>query len=392
MIVVIPCYNEPGIEKVLYGLEKCVPPPCHVEVIVVINQPEGADHLVIEQNKVSRTQIRQYSIKSKNSSITVHALNAGSLPKKSAGVGLARKIGMDEAVWRFESINKKNGLIISLDADCSCDANYLTEIYSLSKKKDGFTGGVVYFEHPFPLNDPKLREWIIDYELHIRYYVDALRMIGYPYAFHTIGSTMITTSEAYQKQGGMNQKKAGEDFYFLHKIIPLGGFYRINTTTVYPGVRFSDRVPFGTGKALNNMNAKGERSFKTFHPQSFGDLKTLFAWIRAFNSTTTPLSQYRHVLPEPTVEYLTKINFEENLLRIQRHTNTPSSFTKTFFHWFNALKILQFMHFCRDKYYKNHPIEMAAHWLCEHHLKIDPTGKTKEELLILIREWDRNND
>ena len=36
------------------------------------------------------------------------------------GVGLARKTGMDEAVRRFNAINNPEGIILNLDADCTC--------------------------------------------------------------------------------------------------------------------------------------------------------------------------------------------------------------------------------------------------------------------------------
>lgn len=46
----------------------------------------------------------------------------------------------------------------------------------------------------------------------------------------------------------MNQRKAGEDFYFLHKFSILDQLGEINVEIVLPLARSSDRVPFGTGK------------------------------------------------------------------------------------------------------------------------------------------------
>ena len=43
---------------------------------------------------------------------------------KGWGVGLARKTGMDEAVRRFDIINNPEGVILSLDADCTVEHNY----------------------------------------------------------------------------------------------------------------------------------------------------------------------------------------------------------------------------------------------------------------------------
>ena len=68
---------------------------------------------------------------------------------------------------------------------------------------------------------------------------------------------MAVRPEAYMKQGGMNRRKAGEDFYFLNKIMSLGGFGECAETTIYPSPRTSKRVPFGTGQAvLRNVETK----------------------------------------------------------------------------------------------------------------------------------------
>jgi len=42
----------------------------------------------------------------------------------------------------------------------------------------------------------------------------------------------------------MNRKQAGEDFYFIQKLMPLGGYFALNSTAIYPSPRESSRVPF----------------------------------------------------------------------------------------------------------------------------------------------------
>ena len=80
----------------------------------------------------------------------------------------------------------------------------------------------------------------------------------FPFAFHTIGSSMAVRASSYMRQGGMNKRKAGEDFYFQQKIIPLCGFTECNSTVVYPSPRPSYRVPFGTGRAMLGYLQNGE--------------------------------------------------------------------------------------------------------------------------------------
>ena len=51
IIVVIPCYDEPNLLESLNALYQCTPPPCHVEVIVVINDSEIENTEVKQRNQ-----------------------------------------------------------------------------------------------------------------------------------------------------------------------------------------------------------------------------------------------------------------------------------------------------------------------------------------------------
>ena len=245
--VVIPCYNEPDIISTLSSLNGCNPIE-GTEVLIIINEPRDCHPDITTQNNKSLDEIRKWQASENlNFTLLVHYLIA---PIKDAGVGFARKIGMDEAARRFENIGYAKGVICCFDADSICSKNYLQSIYNhfyLEKKKPH--AAAIYFEHPIPENESHA-SGIIQYELHLRYYVQALRYIGYPYAHHTVGSSMAVRSDIYQKVGGMNKRKAGEDFYFLHRVMPTGNFIDIADTTIYPSARISDRVPFGTGKAM----------------------------------------------------------------------------------------------------------------------------------------------
>ncbi len=118
--------------------------------------------------------------------------------------------------------------------------------------------------------------YITLYELHLRYYIQGLRYSGFPYAFHTVGSAIAVKAFQYVKAGGMNRRQAGEDFYFVQKLVPLGGYFALNSTTVYPSPRESFRVPFGTGAAISRlMNNPGEE-FLTYNFEAFRELRSLF--------------------------------------------------------------------------------------------------------------------
>ena len=55
---------------------------------------------------------------------------------------------------------------------------------------------------------------------------------------------MAVKALPYVKAGGMNRRQAGEDFYFIQKLVPSGGYFSLNSTTVYPSPRASDQGSF----------------------------------------------------------------------------------------------------------------------------------------------------
>ena len=117
MIVVIPCYNEPEILKPLNALLQCAPTKYPVEIIVVVNAKENSDENILAQNHLSVKQIEEFSKQFSTKEKKFFCFEENSLPKKHAGVGFARKIGMDEAVRRFQSVGNEDGVIINFDAE-----------------------------------------------------------------------------------------------------------------------------------------------------------------------------------------------------------------------------------------------------------------------------------
>ena len=271
--IVIPCFDEPDIRRTLNSLARCDAPECDVEVLVVVNAPVGADRTVLANNATAMRQLDDVRNHAPANGIRFLALRHEDLPRRTAGVGLARKIGMDEAARRMAPGRRCDGIIVSLDADCEVEPNFLGEIERLFREHERCPGVSIYFEHPLPEPDhDPVHDAILNYELHLRYYVTGQRLAGFPYAFHTIGSAMACRAATYARQGGMNRRQGGEDFYFIQKLIALGGYRVLNSTTVYPGVRVSDRVPFGTGRAIGKALGQDEDRL-TFSPETFSDLR-----------------------------------------------------------------------------------------------------------------------
>ncbi|MEK7257344.1 MAG: glycosyltransferase family 2 protein, partial [Bacteroidota bacterium] len=200
------------------------------------------------------------------------------------------------------------------------------------------------------------------YELYLRYYVLAQRWAGVPHAWQTIGSSMAVRCDAYQQQGGMNRRQAGEDFYFLHKYIPLGGFSEISATKILPSPRPSHRVPFGTGKAVGELLRSGV--CQTYHPSCFCDLKAFFKQVPSlFNLEKCGVAACLESLPESVRRFLAENDFEEKLAEIQSNTTTRPAFQKRFFRWFDAFLLMKYVHFARENFHPEMEVTQAAKWL-----------------------------
>ncbi|MBK9016168.1 MAG: glycosyltransferase family 2 protein [Saprospiraceae bacterium] len=314
IVVVIPCHDEDFLLLSLMSLRRCERPKCDVEVIVVVNESEDAPAAVREKNRTTCEQAQRWALTNNQGWLRFHILHLDNLPKKHAGVGLARKIGMDEACYRFAKIGNQQGVIACFDADSRCERNYLQAIHAHFTENPRVQACGIRFEHPLSGPDfpDEVYHAITLYELHLRYYVLAQRWAGIPHAWQTIGSSMAVRCDAYQQQGGMNRRQAGEDFYFLHKFIPLGGFAEITATKVIPSPRPSHRVPFGTGRAVGELLKNGGQ-YLTYSPHSFEDLQVFLSQELHGLHGLEDLEALYARLPESIGRFLRLNGFEKKL-------------------------------------------------------------------------------
>jgi hypothetical protein len=280
------------------------------------------------------------------------------LPRKWAGVGMARKRGMDEGLWRFNQIGHKHGIIVSLDADTLVDENYLVSIASHFKKNPSHVGATIAFSHQITGISEKLRTGIMLYEKYLKYYKNALTYAGYPNALFTIGSAFAVTADAYMRRGGMTRRKAGEDFYFLQTLTQVGRVGEITETEVHPSARVSNRVPFGTGPAMDNwMNNTADLSH-TYNLQAFIDLKNLFDLHKQlYKISADDYNRLLEKLPVSLAQFLKADNFYYRIENLSSNCGGMEIFSERFFQLFNAFKILKFVNFSHEHFYSRRPLD-----------------------------------
>lgn len=358
MVVVIPCFDEPDIRPVLESLAACDAPGCDVEVLVVVNAPADAGADTLARNNAAARCVRDHAAGGMADWMRGYAIEHNALPIAQAGVGLARKLGMDEAAARIATTTACAGVIACLDADCSVAPNYLARLREEFIEHPGCPGVSIYFEHPglFDADDP-LHRAMIDYELHLRVYVAGQQLAGFPYAFHTVGSALACSAAAYVAQGGMNLRQGGEDFYFAQKLIIAGGYRALNDTTVYPGVRQSARVPFGTGPAIRRALEAGA-GFETFAPQTYRDLATFCMALEEATPKTTP--KFVAGLSMAFRQFLDSQEFGQRLDEICANVASDESFRRRVLRWFNAFRFLKFAQYASRGVYPKVPVAAAA--------------------------------
>jgi hypothetical protein len=265
------------------------------------------------------------------------------LPGKGGGVGTARKIGFDLALPRLNHGQSSVPLLISLDADTLARPDYLPAI-TLHFQKSQTPGAVIPFCHQ-PGANPEEDRAIHRYELFLRTYILGLQRSGSPYAFHTVGSAMVCTAEGYARMGGMNQRGAGEDFYFLQHLAKTGGVSQVKGTVVYPSARTSHRVPFGTGRSMTALLLRKESAVLFYRMECFQILADWLSLVgerpgwegKKFQETSLHISPY-------LFDFLIKNKFESVWNKLQRNFPDSRILLKGFHDWFDGLKTMKLIH------------------------------------------------
>ena len=420
LIVTIPVYNETGLLVCLDSLFRCASANTAsadtaglesadssgmsgrseipaTEVLILINAPADAPGELLQNNIRTFKETEKWIGEHIHPLIRFYLILDHTFTPSEAGVGLARKILMDEAVRRFERAGRipegkqawRSGIIASLDADVVVDPNYLEALLqhfrgtSTTEKggkpagREGPDGCSIYFEHPLSPDEARplgpestthplvVFDTIARYELHLRYYVQSIRSTGYPHAFHTVGSAFAVRADIYCREGGMNRRQGGEDFYFIQKVARRGNWTDCVTTRVVPSPRPSGRVPFGTGPVVERaLRRAGQGDGEgpevlSYHPEPFRILKRFFSLVTGIHEDS-PAPFDPGAVPWPLNEFLQEQQFEAALKEIRANSASPASFRKRFWRWFHMFRIMKFLHFARERGYPDVPVEEAV--------------------------------
>ncbi len=368
-IVVIPAYLEDNLIATLNSIVKAENPNGDVLVLIIINFSESDTQENKQYNLKQYNDLSGWCSSHSGRNILFRAILADNLPKKHAGAGLARKIGMDIALYHFNGADNPDGMILSLDADALIEKNYFTAIgesmFSASKRAGGC---IIRFAHTIEGDtfSGEIYDAIVSYELHLRYYKNILQHIGFPFARYTIGSCFGMRADVYNRHGGMNRKKGGEDFYFLNKLFPHERFVEINETCINLSPRPSLRVPFGTGPVVHQLIHSDCKEMLTYNPQAFYDLEKLF--VSVDDLFTDNIRRVDSLFSEFSIvlkDFLIENSFSAKIREIRRNTAAIESFRKRFYLWFDGFRVVKYLNFAHREKYQKVPVQQAVLTLLE---------------------------
>jgi len=343
IFVVIPSYAEEDLELTLKSLAECGPNGI-VCILVVLNDKINDPEEFKEINRQAVSLISDFNLQYPQ--LIWKSISAVNLDDKNAGVGLTRKIGLDAVILHLAHTGK-NPALVCLDADSIVAPDYLQRIYAEFHQSTADVA-ILEFEHKTELTNIDLINGILQYELFLEYYRLGLCFAGYPHFYHTVGSSMACKALPYAQSGGMNQRLAGEDFYFLHKLFPHFETVQLKGPLVFPSPRISTRVPFGTGRFQQKWIEKNEDKLLTYQPAVFKLLKlflracTSFIEVNEleFNANFTDFRE-KH----PTTEIVLKeFEVQKNLESVRNSSPKILQRQKALYRWFDGLKVLRFIH------------------------------------------------
>ena len=339
-IICIPSYSEDKyIKKTLQSIKKQNKTLLKTTlIIIVINNGPNEHNKIISSNKKTITIIKLF--KSLNICFVDAFSKGNELPKKYAGVGFARKIGLDLSL----TFCNKNTILCNLDADALISKNYLETIKQFYNKNNS-SSAVVNFKH-VPSKSNKINQSIKIYEQFLKITSKNLKSANSPYYYHSIGSTITCTSLAYASVGGMSKKIATEDFYFLESLAKYRSVEIIENILVFPSSRISERVYLGTGYRMKQSDSGFDLNKLFFDDSTFIILKK---WLLLGKNCKDykiqiVLSKAKNIdinLPKFLINEKIEFIWEG----LQKSSPSNKHFELQFHRWFDALKTLRLLKF-----------------------------------------------
>jgi hypothetical protein len=365
-VLILPAYRES--KEVLRRLIALPRGKARTLVIIVLNRPDkdidtsaNAElRAALAALPPAPTEHTNTGIRRLNPYTDLYLLDMETLygPTPAAcGVGLARKTGCDLALRWMGAGGISGEWLFSTDADATLPEDYFDQLHRINA---GAAAAVFPFRH-VPGLDASCNRATALYELRLYHYVLGLEYAGSPYAFHTLGSALAISANAYAQVRGFPRRDGAEDFYVLNKLAKVGAVARLQGACIQLDSRRSARVPFGTGPAVDAILSGSDphNAALFYHPTCFAALRAVLknvsdlALAPAQDDALSYLTRgMAPDLAQHTQAALTAMNVSTALHHCRQHGKTAAQFERHFHQWFDGFRTLKFVHALREAGWK----------------------------------------
>jgi hypothetical protein len=112
---------------------------------------------------------------------------------------------------------------------------------------------------------------------------------------------------------------------------------------------------------IKSIIESAEEVFFTYNLDSFKELKYLFELSNdLFKISIEEFEVLLKKLPECITDFLNKNDFHKAIQEINKNSSKIETFTKRFFDWFNAFRILKYLNFAHENYYQKQVLLIEA--------------------------------
>lgn len=353
LVAVVFCDRPDHLWDGLRSLIEAVMPPVAVEVLVVFHLPNDASMEARTQHAQAKAIASAVVQDQVLKGMRLHVLDLPDVVPQDFGDGLTRKLAFDEALRRLQAVDNTDAPIAWLDAGVLVGEGYLTAVHRYFREHRNKTSCTTGFQF---LHDAK--------ECTLRYALRGLRTMRHPHAFYHMASVVVVRGSQYARESGMNRRKVGADFHFLHKLTPLGLHGDCPQARLIYLNDPQDILPQDT----------------VFAPAAYHLLRdfaerVLTGWQQSPDAIIAEVSALHPAL----ATWLATAGFRERLAGMQASATQAASFRQRFFRWFSVLQVQHFMNFAHPAYFERVPLGEAIAAL------IGPS----DDLLSTLRMLDR---
>ncbi|HEX6567278.1 MAG TPA: hypothetical protein VF020_23505, partial [Chthoniobacterales bacterium] len=272
------------------------------------------------------------------------------LGAREAHVGRARQILFDTAYHRFHAIGRRDGLILTTDADTRPEPDWIAQTCAEFAKNVSGVGGRILLEPEERAALPASVQWLFLLDIGYRRALEEMHSLyapkpedPFPRHHQHYGASLAITAAAYANAGGMPLTRTSEDAALYRAVVASGGRFRHSyQVRVRTSARLLGRAQGGLADVLGKWQDQanlGRPVLVESAEHADERLGRLGLWCATYPNTPPPLALAAAPEPPPpghsaelgeTLNKLREricalrlVSLHERLARLSKRTKIP---------------------------------------------------------------------